>query len=239
MKDTVVVALAVTLSISGCVAPPLTLDEQTLTAEIRRQEVDAAGIIKLLENLDFSDMSRDLGTTIDELDLLQMQTASRVADLTEERSCGPLSEEEWKFQQQWRRVGSLTTEILKLRLEKAIALWEYQQYDTAMVGFDETRQSVRELSSSRQGRLRSDAGELWEKYPAVTADIMKSRWPASFHRFEPVGVQRDDKGIHIVTAKTVGRTAGLYIVVEPEYDPMERTRAIYDLLAEGIYWTLR
>lgn len=93
--------------------------------------------------------------------------------------------------------------------------------------------AMRVLNGSNKTQLTADATALWNQY-LDPSSVPETNWPPSFKAFKPVRISRDSYGIYIITAMFAGHTAGVYIVINPDFAPNNKTERI----SEGIYWSL-
>jgi hypothetical protein len=101
------------------------------------------------------------------------------------------------------------------------------------------RTAIKALSQSDRASLVADANALWQQHADSDAlDVPESDWPDSFRPFKPVRVFRYSQGIYIIMDKFVSHTAGVYIIVKPNFTPEGKSNSSYERLEEGIFWTL-
>jgi hypothetical protein len=98
--------------------------------------------------------------------------------------------------------------------------------------------AVRAMDQGNIEQLKADAAVLWAVNTNNVVDIPQDQWPASFLAFKPVRVWRYSDGISIIMAKFVSKTAGIFVVIDPNFIPEDKSNVQYELLTNGVYWLL-
>jgi hypothetical protein len=139
---TVYFLLVVAVPLLGIAAPKATSKAETLAVEIRENQADATSILSMRKIHGRSQSSEEAELTIDELEVARMVLENRIADLRSHSCRGNRTPERIKHDQQVDRIDVLMAEIIKLRLEKAIILWQMKQNSPFLTNTTDTQQPL-------------------------------------------------------------------------------------------------
>lgn len=95
---------------------------------------------------------------------------------------------------------------------------------------------VREtVARSDREQLIADARALQRRFSQYDM-IPEQEWPASFRAFAPKGVLVSPQGVHITTYEFFVATAGLFIRLDPAYEPPPHGDPGFTPIAPDLYW---
>jgi hypothetical protein len=100
------------------------------------------------------------------------------------------------------------------------------------------REHVRQtLARTDRAKLVADTRQLWTQYRSEwSKEVPPAAWPSSLHGFEPEKVIVDRSGVFVCTYSLFVHDVGLYVVVDPTFDPVGSTDPTFEPLGGRFFW---
>lgn len=93
------------------------------------------------------------------------------------------------------------------------------------------------LARADRARLVADTRHIWTQYRSEwSEEVPRAAWPPSFHEFKPEKVVVDGAGVFVCTYSLFVHDVGLYVAVDPAFDPMGKTDPTFEPLGDVFFW---
>lgn len=97
----------------------------------------------------------------------------------------------------------------------------------------------RTLARVQHEQLRRDAAAVYARFGgAGVCEIPEASWPASFSPFRPRSVWIDQHGVYVCTQTRFVETAGLFVRVDPSFEPPRRGDPGFNRIEGDFFWFL-
>jgi hypothetical protein len=90
------------------------------------------------------------------------------------------------------------------------------------------------LDAADRTCLLTEARELHARYSGT--DVPRSAWPPGIAALEPEAVSVDRYGVRVCTSTIFVESAGVFIRMDPSFDPPTRGDPKYEQLYPDFYW---
>jgi len=85
--------------------------------------------------------------------------------------------------------------------------------------------------------LLAEASRVWEQYRSNwSEELPPTAWPQVFRKFAPEKVIVDRSGVFVCTHSFFVRDAGLFVALDPSFEPKGKTDPTYEHLEGFFYW---
>ncbi len=83
----------------------------------------------------------------------------------------------------------------------------------------------------------AEARRVWQQHRSMFGEeLPPAEWPQVFRQFDPEKVIVDTSGVFVCTHSLFVRDAGLFIALDPAFQPYGKTDPIYEHLGGPFYW---